>query len=220
MGKAIQKLNKLANPLSFIQINTIKGFKYVDRAGEIVNSYCKGSAAPKFTMNLNGLIIDQPLDKTDQLKITTQTVWMKFNEVDSLDMVSNIFEKEAEKILNILDVDKISRVGWRNYFIYDFEDDKEKDCYFKKFSIIKNTKPQILRLEIETGKKFSASLMIEPVLNNDTKTDGVLFDVDLFIDGELERKDISRFLKEFRQYLCEEKGFLDLINDSFEKNVA
>ena len=41
MSKTIQKLNTLKNPESFMQINTIKGFKYVDRAGEIVNAYHK-----------------------------------------------------------------------------------------------------------------------------------------------------------------------------------
>ena len=45
MSKVIQKLNKLKNPESFFQINTIKGFKYVDRAGEIVNAYHKNNFA-------------------------------------------------------------------------------------------------------------------------------------------------------------------------------
>jgi len=33
MSDTIQKLNKLKNPESFIQINTVKGFKYIDKAG-------------------------------------------------------------------------------------------------------------------------------------------------------------------------------------------
>ncbi len=41
MSKTIKKLNKLNNLESFIQIDTIKGFKYIDRAGEIVNTYYK-----------------------------------------------------------------------------------------------------------------------------------------------------------------------------------
>ncbi|MDP2933714.1 MAG: hypothetical protein Q8N81_06325, partial [bacterium] len=67
MTKTIAKLNKLNNPESFIQINTIKGFKYVDKAGEIVNAYHKKNAAPQFAMGLNGLVIEQPKDKIDQL---------------------------------------------------------------------------------------------------------------------------------------------------------
>jgi len=75
MSKTIQKLNKLKNPESFIQINTIKGFKYVDRAGEIVNAYHKNNSAPQFQMGLNGLVIEQPKDKIDELKINAQVIW-------------------------------------------------------------------------------------------------------------------------------------------------
>ena len=77
MSKAIQKLNKLKNPESFLQINTIKGFKYVDRAGEIVNAYHKNNLPPQFLMGQNGLVIGQPKDKIDELKVTAQIIWAK-----------------------------------------------------------------------------------------------------------------------------------------------
>ncbi len=39
MSKRIKKLGKLIHDHSFFQINIIKGYKYIDRAGEIVNMY-------------------------------------------------------------------------------------------------------------------------------------------------------------------------------------
>ena len=217
MSKKIQKLNRLKNPESFIQINTIKGFKYVDRAGEIVNAYHKKNSAPQFTMGLTGLVIEKPKDKIDQIKVTPQVIWAKFSDIDSLDMIASLFSKEAENILQILEVEKISRVGWRNYFIHEFQDKEKQDEYLKKFTVIKDTKPSILILEVKTNKDFNANLMIRLVIKNDEeKTVGILFDVDVFQNGEIEPKEITKLLKEFRQYLADENGFLGVINNTFE----
>ena len=217
MSKAITKLNKLNNPESFIQINTIKGFKYVDKAGEIVNAYHKKNSAPQFSMNLNGLVIQEPKDKIEQLKITAQVIWAKFAEPDSLDMISTLFSKETEVISKILEVEKISRIGWRNYFVYEFADQAKQDEYLKKFTVIKETKPSVIRLEVKTGKDFNANLVIQPVIkNNEAKTLGILFDVDVFQTGEIEIGDVSTTLKSFKQYLADDNGFLSVINSTFE----
>ncbi len=81
MSNKIQKISKLKRSESFIQINTVKGFKYIDRAGEIVNLYHKKNVPPPFNMGLNGLVIDQPKDKIAELKVTPQMIWMKFTDV-------------------------------------------------------------------------------------------------------------------------------------------
>lgn len=216
MSKTIAKLNKLNNPESFIQINTIRGFKYVDKAGEIVNAYHKKNSAPQFTMDLNGLFIKDPKVKIDELKITPQVVWAKFTKVDSLDMISNIFAKEAEMILKILNVDKVSRIGWRNYFVHEFQDKVKQDEYLKRFTVPETTKLSVLRLGVDTGKDFGANLIIQPVVKNDTvKTPGVLFDIDVFQNGEISLNDIAGILKFFRQYLADKNGFLRVVNSAF-----
>lgn len=217
MSKEISKLNKLNNPESFIQINTIKGFKYVDKAGEIINAYHKSNSAPQFSMNLNGLIISGPKEKIDQLKITAQVIWAKFVEPDSLDMISTLFAKEAAGILKILEVEKVNRVGWRNYFVYEFQNQEKQDEYLKKFTVIEDTKPSVIRLEVKTGKDFNTNLVIQPVVKSDeAKTLGILFDVDVFQNGEIEIDKISNILKSFRQYLSDDNGFLSVINNTFE----
>ncbi|MEK7173341.1 MAG: hypothetical protein AAB740_05230 [Patescibacteria group bacterium] len=220
MSKTIVKLNKLKNPESFIQVNTIKGFKYVDKAGEIVNTYHKNNSAPQFQMGLSGLVIEQPKERIDELKITSQVIWARFSKIDSLDMISNLFSKEAESILKILEVEKISRVGWRNYFVHEFLNKGKQEEYLKKFTVIKGTKPSTIRLEVKTSKDFNANLMIQPVIkvikNDAEKATGILFDIDIFQNGEIEPRNISKLLKEFRQYLADENGFLSVVNNTFE----
>jgi hypothetical protein len=216
MSKIVQKLNRLKNPESFIQINTIKGFKYIDRAGEIVNVYHKKNAVPKFIMGLDGLLIDKPKEKIDQLKITPQIIWAKFSVPDSLDMVANLFSKEVENILHILEVEKISRIGWRNYFIYEFQDKAKQNEFLQKIAVIKDTKLLMTRLEVKTNKDFNANLILQPVIKKDEeKTTGILFDIDLFKNGEIDPKEISIYLTKFRQYLSDEDDFLSLVNDTF-----
>ena len=108
-------------------------------------------------------------------------------------------------------------MGWRNYFVYEFSSKEKQDEYLKKFTVIDKTNPSLVRLEVKTGKDFSANLMIQPVIKNDTnKTHGVLFDIDIFQSGEFDSKSISKILKEFRQYLADENGFLSVVNSTFE----
>lgn len=219
MSSMIQKLNKLKNPESFIQINTIKGFKYIDKAGEVVNKYHHKETAPVFSMGLNGLVIQTPKEKISELKITPQIIWMKFTEIDSLDMVLNLFNTESKSILEILDIDTVSRVGWRNYFIHEFNNQESQEKYFKNLTKFKNGSLAIARFDIDTKKDFKANLMIQPVIKNDeNKTPGVLFDIDIFQTGKITNADISKVLNNFKEYLKNSADFLTILNDTFIKS--
>lgn len=215
MSKKVKKLTRLKNPESFIQANTIKGFKYIDNAGEIVNSYHNKNVVPLFQMTPTALVIEKPKDKIDALKISSQVVWAKFSEIDSLDQIANLFSKEAENIFQILEVTRIRRLGWRNYFVYELDKSEPPDKYFKKFSVIPSTKTSIVRMEAITSKDFGGNLMLQPVIKNDPdKTLGILFDIDLFREVEIDAKDVSATLTAFRKYLTDENGFLKIVNDT------
>jgi len=211
----IRKLSALKHPASFIQVNTIKGFKYIDKAGEIVNRYVVDEIPPQFSMGLHGLIIEKPKEKIEELKVSPQVIWMKFQEPDSLDMIADIYSKESLEILKILGVDKVSRIGWRNYFIYEFKNEQEQKKYLSSLHKISNQKLSLLRLEVETNSYFAANLIIQPVVKNDeNKTRGVLFNIDVFFREEMEISKISNMLKDFRNYLKE--GFLITLNHTFD----
>lgn len=216
MAKTIKKLTKLNNPECFIQVNTVKGFKYIDKAGEIVNFYHVDDIIPRFSMGLNGLIIDKPKDKIDTLKVTSQMVWMKFSQIDSLDMVSDLFSKETKEVLSILEVKKLNRIGWRNYFIYEFSDQKKQEEYFAGLANTKAGKLSFIKLEIQHSENLNVNLRIQAVVKNDEQqTPGVLFDVDVFQAGNIEPENISKILRNIRQYLADEDGFLSVINNTF-----
>ncbi len=214
----LRKINELKNPESFLQINTVKGFKYVDKAGEIVNAFHKNETPPQFTMGLDGLVIEQPVDKIDTLKITPQVVWAKTTQIDSLDMISRLFSKESKKIIGILEIDKISRIGWRNYFIYEFQNKEEQEDFFKKLIPINGLRPSSISFKVDTGNLFQANLIIQPVIKeNEAGVTGVLFDIDIFQDKKIDTEHIQTALDSFRDYLQDSKnGLIKILNETFK----
>jgi len=218
MSNIIKKINKLNNTESFMQINTVRGFKYIDRAGEIINQYHTDGVVPSLEMNLDGLVISEPKNKMHELKITSQMIWAKFNEIDSLDMIEDLFFKESKAILKILDVDQINRIGWRNHFVFEFKNKEDQDEYFKKLTNFENGTLSIAGFEVDTKKDFSMNLIIKSVVKNDKhKIPGVLFDVDIFKSSEIKKEDILEVLNEFKDYLRGDSAFLSVLNSTFIK---
>lgn len=213
MSNKIKKLNQLKNTESFLQANTIKGFKYIDKAGELVNLYYKKDVAPLFNMNLDGLVIEKPIDKVEQLKITPISVWMRFTEIDSLDSISRIYDKELRGVCNILSVEKINRIGWRNYFIYEFTDPKQEETVLNNLKILNQTQTEFIRIKVKTTKSFEALLMLQILAKSDKpENKALLFDIDLFQRGELDVNKTQNVLNNFREYLQDKEGFLDMVN--------
>ncbi|MFA6038086.1 MAG: hypothetical protein WC748_08225 [Legionellales bacterium] len=213
MSKIIQKLNNLKSSESFIQVNTIRGYKYVDKAGEIVNTYYKDDVPPVFNMTIGELRIHKPSNKVEEIRVSPQMVWLRCLVVDSLDMVATTFTQESKKIFKILDVEKVSRIGWRNYFIYECDDKVDQDKIFEKIITIKTVKLNSINFEINLDKNFKVILGLQPVTKTDNNTSAVLFDIDISHSGEIDTKEVPKVLKEFREYLTAEKGFLDTVNN-------
>ena len=215
MTQVINKLGELKKIKSFIQINTIKGFKYVDRAGEIVNRYCKNDKAPEFVMNLQGLNIKKPIEKISEIKISSNVIWCFFEEIDTFDSLIYLFNTESSNILEILDINKVSRIGWRNHFVYECKNIEEQKKYLNKFQISDNLKMYNISFKIDTKKDFEANLFIQPVVKEDKeyKTYGLFFDIDIYKCGEIDIDNIKNILSEYNSYLKDNEGFLKILNE-------
>lgn len=214
----ISKISKLNNPESYIQINLIKGFKYIDKAGEIVNTYFSDNVPPKFSMNLEGLLISQPVSKVSDLKVTPSVIWMKFTTIDSLDMVKDTFILQSNKIIDILDVPKVSRVGWRNFFIYELDTEDKQSTFFQNISPLANANINLVQMNLKNENGIECNVIIQPVTKNDSSTTpGILFDIDVYKVDDFSIKDINSTLREFRIYLSSEEGFLSFVNKILEK---
>ena len=96
----LNKINKLKSIESFVQVNFVKGYKYVDRAGELVNFFYIDDA-PKFAMNLRGLTIYTPNQKIEEIKVSSESFWVHFIEPESLDLIEHNVLEFLPKTLEI-----------------------------------------------------------------------------------------------------------------------
>lgn len=211
MSDKIKKLNKLQHPSSFIQLNTIRGFKYVDKAGEIVNEYHNKNTPPEFVMNLNGLVIKNPSSTLDELRITPNTIWARLESAGSLEQIESAFQKNVETITSILEIEKVKRFGWRNYYIFECQSKEEMGGYFKKSSSITMGNLTYLEISIKKGD-IEANVRIKQMIKvDDSEKYGVLFDIDTFMNKEVEVSEIKNLSGQFKTFL--KKDFLSLVNN-------
>lgn len=217
----IKKISDLKIAESFVQINYVKGYKYIDRAGEIVNEFHIGNKEPLFTMDLNGLVINSPEQDIAEVKVSSQMYWAHFLEPASLDLIVETYMPKCEKINEILEIKKIKRIGWRLYFVKEFNKESERDGALKKMNIDTD-------IVFESGlfllknKDYNAKIRVRKAIkNDDNKTHAIIFDIDfskLFTDDNLvQPSEIRATLLNFKQEARSE-FWLQTINKIINRN--
>jgi hypothetical protein len=218
--ETIKKITKLKKLEGFLQINTVQGFKYVDRAGEIVNHFFNDDQEPLFHMDLNGLTINEPDSSTKEIKITPRMIWAHYLDAGSLEEMSNHFHKFAEKIVEILEIKEIKRVGWRNYFAKDFGNTKERDEVFDSLSKIKdiNLAQASFELNLETNIKCNIRLLKihRAEEDADKKVPAILFDIDTIFEERQEVGHLKDILLRIKNSIVGDK-LLQVVNNILEK---
>ncbi len=192
MNKKIQKINNLKKLEGFLQLNFSKGFKYVDKAGEFFNHFYSGDNFPRHVMDPTGMTVK--INEKTQLKTSPHHLWMHFVEPDSFDYQSREFLKKATLVNSIFEPEKYTRVGWRNYLVYEcgdtYPDIIPKDCIKGDFSKIVFTK------KIEN---FDSRISVSKLVKEGTNTKAILFDIDIFKKQDIEAMEftqINTFLKD------------------------
>lgn len=205
--KSITNL-KLFN--SFYQLNLIKGFKYIDKAGEIVNLYHDGNKPPDFSMGLPGLEIKNPEKYVEVLKYSSNRLWIKFNKVDTIDQIIQFIKKPIKITKDIQEVKSVSRIGWRNYFLLELKDMQEINNIEKRLEIIPNTNTLLFRIA-HSKNEIESIIEIELLVNKENKNKKALqINLDAFIQKNIEIDDVTKETKEIMKYF--KQDFIELIN--------
>lgn len=212
----IKKINELKSMESFLQINFVKGFEYIDKAGKIINFFNK---TPK-AISTYGLSIEKT--KKEEVRITPFNFWSHFISPDSLGQVSDSFANDAEEVLKMIGVKEITRIGWRNYFMYKFSKDEEIKSALNKFIQKKSLNFNAVAFSYkENGINFNFRIEKLPDEKDDNRE--LLIDVDSFKnfsdDNPLKLGNEKNILREIREKIQSE-SFLSMINFILaEKNV-
>lgn len=212
----IKKINELKNVESFLQINFEKGFKFLDKTGEIINIFNK---VPLYE-NTGALLIKKT--EREEIRINHFYCWSHFLLPDSLGQISDNFTNDVEKILKIIEIKEISRIGWRNYFIYAFDKTEKSKNVLNKFTQKNNLNFNAVAFSYKENE-INFNFRIEKLTNPNNGNDELLIDVDLFKnfnkDKLLQLSGQKNILREIREKI-QSDSFLDMINFILtEKNV-
>lgn len=201
--KKVRKLNELSHPESFIQIDYSKGFKYIDRAGEILNLYTDNNRVPDNEIGVGGLLLKQPISNIEQLRVSGTQFWCHFLKPVNLGNVQSAFYKEFEKCYRIIQPAQIIRVGWRNYFILEGLSAEEIQKALGTKTILVD---QAITGISSVGKlgDFEAKVELNPLRSTDKKKRALLFDIDVYAKEPLgELSDANAILDSIRRSLTD-----------------
>jgi len=206
----IKSITDLKLQNSFYQLNLIKGFKYIDKAGEIVNLYYEDDKPPNFNMGIDGLYLKSPEEYIEVLKYSSDRLWMKFDKISTIDQVIQFIRKPINITKDIQKVEIISRIGWRNIFLIELMNTQEVNNIEKIIEIIPDTNTLSFRIT-HSKNEIKSVIEIELLVNKKDKNKKALqINVDVFIQENIKIDDVAKRTKEIMQYF--KNDFIKLIN--------
>ena len=182
MQKSSKKLQNYKLSEAFVQCDFTDGFKYIDRAGEILNLFVREKkAVPKFQMGLGGLIIRDVTENIKELRVSSNTIWVHFVEPKNLGDISNSASSHIENILKILKPTIYRRMGWRTYLVREFGTGSDRDIGDYLSISDQITKHQFQNLVVSTKVSgFNARIELATAKKIDDDTEAaLLFDIDI-----------------------------------------
>lgn len=213
---------------AFVQVNTIRGYRYLDDAGSIMVHY--DAQFPDMKVGLEGLQMTNPDATIRQIHVSTQRIWIHYNEPDTLTYITDQSRGIVETISEMLAVDKFSRVALRLQELYPADDNPSFAAVVrhKVFSDTLNdavvTSPNDRDSAFEFMVRLSAdnltvALRVAPVRRDREDGErshlphrGILIDSDIFREGELSLLEYRRFLRDAVSWA---KESLPVIADTF-----
>ncbi|MDD3150642.1 MAG: hypothetical protein PHV68_07380 [Candidatus Gastranaerophilales bacterium] len=222
MKREIKKLNELGHLDSFMQVNYLRGFKFIDNAGEIVNKFYLSDEEPFYKMTQRELIIKEKISDLKEYKITVNNLWYHDAEPQNLGNLIDQFLLKSDDVLKILNIDEIIRVGWRNYFVYEIKDVNEKNRIFSNLSQLKDC--ELLNVSFKKNiKDFTCFFNVKSAeKQNENKKLAIIIDVDCFQKYENKNfigcNEIGNKFKNIKEIIYSDI-FLDIVNQILGLNM-
>lgn len=209
----ITKISKLDNVEGFLQVDYFKGNKYIDKAGEFLDSlYVSREEAPIYSMTPKGAEIIFEKGKK-RIEVNGTRLWTGYVAPDTLEIQKQFFTKVFDNAVNLFAPASYSRVGWRNHFVT--EENISDTIFFKKEEWYGGD-----FREVYIEKSFNdikSNIRISRVQNRDTQANGLMFDIDLYKQFKDETN--SSAVKEAISNIADNFNsdeILQLINDSLK----
>lgn len=160
----------------FFQVDTLEGFQYWDVSGEMLNQYLSENNQTQFRRGLDELSLINPAHNIKEVKHAVNKLWIHFN-IESINEIENAIEGNLDKMKNLQQVSKVSRVALRMQLAYEPKRKKDVKKIFSKYQMFKGTKTTKVVFN-QTHNDLMSSMIIEEATNNNTKQSAILIDVD------------------------------------------
>lgn len=177
-----------------VQVDTIKGFTYLDNVGAIINSFYKDKVPPTLQSNSNEIIILNPDAGISQIKINSLSIWASLQS--SFDKKATIerFAERVKSISKIIDTHKFSRIGIRQQYIYVFSNEAERKKYFESIINIKDFSSLAFTLTCEIEENFLTKINVYPAEKIDTNEKAICVDSDIYTNNLVVSNDLKKTL--------------------------
>jgi hypothetical protein len=203
---------------SFFQANTIKGHRYLDDAGKIMNRW--DSEFPNKSVGPEGLLMHNPDAITRALRVDMRTIWIHFSFADRLRQITELSINTTTEICDILEIKQFSRLGLRIQFIYDVSDvtGKSGQIINRIFvptlqSIIEEGRPaNSFQFAVNTGTQQNPVTLRVATVDKKPEAKapsgfpehGLLIDADIFQTQTSHLDDLKRFMKSVQNWVDKE----------------
>lgn len=101
---------------AFFQADTIRGYRYLDDAGKIMNRW--DSFFPEKSVGLEGLTMTNKGAVMRQLRVDARTIWLHLHIPDNIQQVESLVHDTATGVSEIIAVEQFRRIGLRLQFVY------------------------------------------------------------------------------------------------------
>lgn len=196
---------------TYLQVNTVRGYRYLDDCGKILNKYDK--EFPNKNWQLQGLALSNPVAPLRGLNVTVDRIWLQFERPDTLTYAVDNGSRIVEEVCEILAVDTFSRFGLRVQYLHGASDLPEvirrsqqavfSDALMRllsesdagdesTFEVMLRLKHADLPVDFRVSPVKRTGELGEP---GDLPALAMMTDADLHWEGELGLSDFHRFLR-------------------------
>jgi hypothetical protein len=108
---------------AFFQVNLVKGYRYLDTAGRIMNDF--DDRFKEMEVGLQGLNMRAPADPEDHLlemRISAEQIWLHYGVGTPWTELRQEIPRLVERIAGVLEVSSFKRRGFRTMLLYPVED--------------------------------------------------------------------------------------------------
>lgn len=196
---------------AFCQANTVKGWRYLDVAGEIVNRHI--DQLPDIEVGLNGLTMKNSSAVMDEARVSVRHIWVGFTRPATTRLVTDQAFAFINSVSESLGVAGFDRVGVRLQYLNPLPTVGRAIPHMAQTLVAKPLIELSGRLssfesqvELALADDRTASIRVQPARLADPAGDpflpheGLLYDCDAARTGSIAKSDLRRVLREAAEW--------------------